>query len=168
MPAAKNPGLVLRRLADKSGEERVVRYDSVTGESMLLDPKTCNVDDPSTWEHTPWPEAGIAFEGDPPKRARVPTSTVSRGLAEGWIEIKGLRPVHRPGGPPADPWKVTHTFSHYDTITFHTVDGDVTYKVVRQPDKYVANKPDSAKVTDAIYAAGDTAVDWFYDLELED
>lgn len=161
------PGLTIRKVADRGSEQRVVRYDAETGARLLVDPSTADLADPSSWQHSPWPLAGIEFVDKPPRKCRVPSSFISRGLSEGWIETEGLEPAHRPGGPPEDPWRVTHTFTHYDTITFKCIDGDVRYRVVRQPDKYAAGKPDNAKVTDEIYASGDTELSWFFDLELE-
>jgi len=116
----------------------------------------------------PWPFAGIAVQGDPPEECVLSTTFVSRGRAEGWITVENARPVHRPGGPPAAPWRITHTFEHMDAIVISTVDGDVRYRVVHQPDKYADPGDDITPVTDAVYAAGETRVDWFYGLELED
>jgi hypothetical protein len=121
---------------------------------------------------------------DPPQECRVATAFVDRGRAEGWIAVEGEEVVHRPGGPPDDLWRVTHTFRHYETIVLKTHDDreDVRYKVTHQPDKYVdttdyaaeggervgsRKEDDSESVTDEHYAAGQTRVDHFYDLELE-
>lgn len=141
-------GLNVRLLADKS----TPRYDQSTGELL------------------PWPLAGLRIEGDLPLVARVPTSWVSRGRSEGWLSVEGERVVHRPGGPAGDPWRPdkVHTFQHLDAIVLHTVDGDVRFLVSHQPDKYAADGDDSTPVTDDVYASGETRVDWFYDIDLED
>lgn len=160
--------LRLRKLADKS-------EDAVRAHPMEHPDK--------------WPLAGIDLvdqggkSADPPSECRVPTSLVDKGRAEGWIEVEGEQVHHRPGGPPDDLWRVTHTFKHYDAIVLKTHDGrdDVRYKVLHQPDKYLDTteytdleptphttaKEDAASVTDEHYAAGHTRVDWFYDLKLE-
>jgi len=127
--------------------------------------KTTPTYDP-TGEREPWPLAGLAIEGDVLTRVRVPTSFVDLGRNEGWLSVEGETVVHRPGGPPANPFAVTHTFKHLDAIVLHTIDGDVRYRVTHQPDKYADGAPDVEPVTDAVYAAGDTRVDWFYDAEL--
>lgn len=126
---------------------------------------------------TPRPLLGIRLE-PALDQARVPTNVVADGIAEGWITGEGETVVHRPGGPPDDLWRVTHTFRHFVALVFHTDDeGDVRYTVTHQPDKYAdhdqATYPDQVKkfkagddteVTDDIYAAGATRVDHFYDL----
>jgi hypothetical protein len=123
-----------------------------------------------------WPSAGMEIVGDPPAKVRIPTSTVSKGLNEGWITGTLDKVVHRPGGPQSDLWAVTHTFKHYSTLT---VCG-TRYRVTYQPDKYADYSQatdaeaveafegdDKTEVTTDIYDAGATRVDWFYDLELE-
>ena len=102
----------------------------------------------------------------PPDKATMSMGLAQQGEAEGWLTLENLRPVHRPGGPAAQPWRITHTFLHADALVLHTVDGDVRYRVVRQPDKYVAGD-DLGSVTPDIYEAGDTVVSWAYGLELE-
>ena len=92
------------------------------------------------------------------------TTFVQQGIGEGWIEGVGGQLIHRPGGPPEDLWRVTHTFGHYDRLVLKTLDGDFVYDVIRQPDKYVTGD-DEAKVTPDLYANGETQVDWFYDLK---
>jgi len=139
-------GLTVRLLADKSQP----RYDPLTG------------------VREPWPLAGLRIEGELPAVARVPTSWVDRGRIEGWIVVEGERVVHRPGGPVGNPFAVTHTFKHCDVIVIKALDGDVRYTVTHQPDKYAVDGDDSTPVTDEVYAAGGTRVDWFYDIDLED
>lgn len=170
------PGLRVRKLADTSEGERVKRYDPVTGAAKLVNPATDGD------EHEAWPLLGVQFEDGAPKTVRVSTNYVAQGIAEGWIETENPQIVHRPGGPAADPWRVTHTFTHADAVVFHMVDGDYRYAVVRQPDKYAVEETgetdpktgearveavDKQTVTDDIYAAGQTTVDKFYDLKLE-
>jgi hypothetical protein len=152
--------LVVRKLADKSEGERIHKYDPDTGARKLVNPDTPGDD------HEPWPFAGLAIEGEAPRHTRVSTAWVTFGKTEGWLELEGERVEHKPGGPQADPWATTHTFVHADVIVLKTVDGDVHYRVLRQPDKYDGGPENgTGKPTDA---AGDreTSVDWFYDLEL--
>lgn len=154
--------LRVQKLADKSTGERVKRYDPITGEGYLLNPATNQAE--------PWPLAGVKVL-DAPSTTRVPTSWVDRGVAEGWLEGVNARPVVRPAGARQDVWNSSqtgrpHLFIHYDEIIIKGVDGNVRYRVTHQPDKYVADGDDDARVTPDIYTAGNTRVDWFYDLEL--
>lgn len=137
-------GLRLRKVADTSAGEEVVVLDPETGarRSMILKPEGR--------EDEPWPLLGVQFEGEPPEAARVPTSTIDLGVAEGWVELEGEHVVHRPGGPPEAPYRVTHSFRQADVIIFRFLDGDHRYRVVHQPDKY-----------------SDGRVDWYYDIERE-
>lgn len=153
------PSLRVRKLADRSAGERVTRYDPETGQSYQADPEVWNRSDPETWIASPWPFAGLKIE-EAPKRCEIPTSFVERGLVEGWLSIKAPRMVHRPGGPPEQPWAVTHTFRHGETLVLHAVDGDVRYTVVENPDKWPASKNDRDEGF-----GGD--VRWFYDVKLE-
>lgn len=139
-----------------------------------------------------WPFAGIEFVDtfqkavDPPAATRVAEGFVQRGIAAGWLTGEGHRYVVRPAGTAAAPHAPTpaapgpHVFHHYDALVFHTTGGDVRYRVTHQPDKYAdyaeATYPDrvpgfdgddDTPVTDEVYAAGATRVDWFYDLALE-
>lgn len=151
-------GLQIRKLADKSEGTRVSGHDTMTGARTLVNPET--------QQPEPWPLLGIRIEGDTPQKCVVPVSWVARGVEEGWLELEEPQPVHRPGGPSANPWAVTHTFIQAKTLVLKCIDGDVRYTVTRQPDKYVADDL-GAKVTDEIYANGDTDVHWSYELELE-
>lgn len=173
--------LSVRKLADKSVGTRVSRFDPETGERILVNPETNAAE--------PWPLAGVEIVDEAPRYTRVPVSWVAKGRAEGWITLEGEEVVHRPGGPVENLWGTTHTFVHADALVIHTVDGDVRYEVVHQPDKYADDStvendgkksenglvegtpntlsPDT-KVTDEHYANGDTRIDWFYGLELED
>jgi hypothetical protein len=157
--------LHIRKLADTSSGTRVKRFNQDTGEPYLLNPETGQAE--------PWPLLGVEVVGDAPQVTRVPTSWVTRGVAEGWLELVNGRMEHRPGGPPEDPWKVTHSFQHADAIRFKTVDGEpeVVYNVTHQPDKYADDgdglSDDVTPVTDQMYREGNTRVDWFYDLALD-
>lgn len=108
-----------------------------------------------------------------PDQARVSDNLIAEGIREGWITGHGLDVVLRPAGPPDNPMGGSvadgrnHEFHHYDKITFHTLHGDITYKVTHQPDKYAADGDDKTKVTDKVYASGNTRVDHFYDLTKE-
>lgn len=116
-----------------------------------------------------WPLAGISIVGDePPRETTISTKLVRQARREGWLETIGENVVHRPGGPADDEWADTHTFIHLDAIVFHTLDGDVRYRVTKQPDKFVEGDDPAAPVTPEIYAEGNTRVDHFYELELED
>lgn len=178
---ANDPVLRVTLVADKSdGSERVKRFDPETGHAYLADPTTWVRDDPSTWQSNPWPLLGVQLENKPQK-TRVPVTWVTRMMAEGHVELDGTSLVHRPGGPPTNPWQSTHTFTHAKTLTIKTLDGDVVYNVIHQPDKYACSEkaalllPEGAEVpkydsetpvTPEIYNAGETRVDHFYDLEL--
>lgn len=118
---------------------------------------------------------------DPPDKVRASTNVIATGRREGWLTLEGAQVVLRPAGPPGDPDREDpHIFHQGTRVVFHTLDGDVAYKVVHNPDKYAdhseASYPDqvkkfksddSTKVTSEIYDAGATRVDWFYDLERE-
>ncbi len=152
--------LTVRKLADKSEGERVVKYDPDTGVKRLVNPAT-----PGD-HHEPWPLAGVEVL-DAPEVCSVPTGWVNRAVAEGWATLEGPRLATRPGGPAGDPLAVTHQFIHADHLVIHSVDGDVRYRVVGQPDKYVTGGGPDDQVTREDYAAGNTEVRWFYALERE-
>jgi hypothetical protein len=161
------PGLLLRRYADKSNPD--AQFQDLPNAPFGF-----------------WPVdltkgvAGVEHIGEPTPYAEVATSVVARGIAEGWITGTGEVVVHRPGGPPDDPWRVTHTFRHFDTLTI----AGVEYTVTHQPDKYAdydhATYPDDVEPfmgtddtpvgepTDDIYSAGATRVDWFYGITLSE
>jgi hypothetical protein len=162
-------GLQIHKLADDSVGERVVRYDQETGERLLVNPRT--------GQPEPWPLKGVELLVAPDETG-ISTTLLEQGRSEGWISVEGENPVVRPGGPPEDRYRVYHTFIHLDSITFHTIHGDVKYKVVHQPDKYAdslqASFPDQidafeadddTPVTDEMYKAGATRVDWWYGLK---
>jgi heme-degrading monooxygenase HmoA len=137
--------LVVRKLADKTSGRRVPVIDSSTGALKLVNPDTPGED------HEPWPSAGVKVmtDGGPPDKTAVSVKWASMAEFEGWLRLENKRVVHKPGGPPENPWGLTHTFVQADFMTLHTVDGDVRYRVVRNPDK-----------------AEDGNVEWFYTLEL--
>jgi hypothetical protein len=151
--------LTVRKLADTSSGTRVKGCDPFTGEPCLVNPET--------GRHEPWPLAGVEIVGGPPDEITVSTKFVQQGVYEGWVTVEGVKIVHRPGGPPGDVWTTTHTFTHLDAITLHTINGDVRYVVTHQPDKYADPGDDDTPVTDAVYTSGATRVDWFYELKLE-
>lgn len=165
-------GLKIRKLADKSEGERVVvpvletvtlrngeEVQVATGQTKLVNPDTPGTD------HEPWPSAGIQLEVAPDE-CKIPTSVVDRGIQEGWITANGENLIRRPAGPADNPTRAWHYFVHYGQLVFHTVDGDVTYNVTRQPDKYVeGDEPGVMEVTDELYAEGATQVDWHYGVE---
>lgn len=114
----------------------------------------------------PHPLAGVRILGDPPQSPAPSTTLVNQGIAEGWIIREGERPVVRPAGPRTQPWAQNHTFMHADAIIFKTLDGDVRYRVVEQPDKY---GPDGEPVEtyDGIDDLSACDARWYYQLELE-
>lgn len=89
---------------------------------------------------TPTPSGTYPFVGlkvvSAPPFCHIPTSFVTRGRDEGWLEVENPRLVERRGGPADEPWKVRHVFTHADAIVLTGTDGDVRYTVTRQPDKY--------------------------------
>lgn len=144
--------LRVRKLADRSVP--VARFDPTTGES-LADPE-------------PYAFAGLRIENDggAPAATTMGTAFIDRGTDEGWLSTEGETVVTRPSGPGSNPWKGTpHVFRHFERIVLHTVDGDVTYRVVHQADKYALEGYEQP--TPEQYAAGETRVDWFVTLELE-
>jgi hypothetical protein len=164
--------LTLRKLADKESVERVARFDPMTGAKFMVDP--------ATGEPSPWPLLGLAAPDGWPRKTRVPVKTITRGIVEGWAELVNPQMVFRPGGPPEEPYRVTHAFTHADEIIFKGVNGNVRYKVTQQPDKYAARNRkvlSSRKglslpvierdklVTPDLYLAGQTEVTWYYELE---
>lgn len=151
--------LRIRKLADRSVGARVPGVHPVTGDATLINPQTNAAER--------WPLVGVQLIGEPRAAGNLPTSWVNRAKAEGWLSLVNARPVHRPGGPAGNEWAVTHTFLHADAIVLHTVDGDVRYKVLHQPDKYAADGDDDTLVTGEVYAAGATRVDWFYGVKRE-
>lgn len=153
--------LMIRKRADKSTETREVRFDEYTGKRKLVNPDT-----PGD-AHEPWPLASVALLCEPPAELEMSVSYVALAVHEGWMELEDAEPVHRPGGPAENQWALTHTFMQASAIVMHFESGDVRYKVVHQPDKYVADGTDKTKVTPEHYEAGNTRVDGFYGLKLD-
>lgn len=151
--------LHIRKLADRSGGQRVEMYDQATGERKLVNPATPGQG------HEPWPLAGIAIVGDVPEKTTVSTTWLDSAVDEGWARREGERLVRRPAGPANRPNAVSHTFVHCDEVVLSTVDGEVRYRVTHQPDKYVADGDDDTPMTREHYAAGNSRVDHFYGLE---
>lgn len=141
-------GLRVRKLADREAGPGAFRHtDHITGE-------------PS--KH---PLLGVVFldhlehrTDEPQRKITVPTDYATR---ESWIEMVGVRAVAKPGGPKNNPWATIHSFLHCDQLVLHMLDGDYTYRVVRQPDKYDS----SGAPTDAV-ADSTTEVYWAYDADL--
>lgn len=174
-------GLTVRKLADRSEGERIpgllVPATAVTAdpdnpnlvfvnpagsEKILFNPATPVV------EHEPWPLAGIRVEGDPPKHLRVPLSTVQQWRRESLLTVEGARYVIRTGGPPEQPDQVLHHFLHADTLVLHTVDGNLRWRVVENPDKWPDEKtaaPDPGFPAEDCGFGGE--VRWYFDCELE-
>lgn len=161
-------GIVVRKLADKS--KAVERYNHATGETVLVNPDGGSLDKPSG---NGWPLKGLRIEGDPPPHIRVPTSWVTRGVNEGWITLSGETVKRFPAGPPANPRAKQHTVFQADTITLHTLDGDVVYRVAHQPGKYVLDKPEAEGgepvrecTVEDVEAKRPARMDWFFDADL--
>jgi hypothetical protein len=122
--------LAVRKLADYTDGERLVRYDPDTGERLLVNPATDGD------EHEPWPLLGVEPIGDLPDICIVATTFIATGVADGWVELEGEKIMHVEGGTEQEPWAVTHTFVTADTVVFKFLDGDIRYEVTRQPGKY--------------------------------
>ena len=122
-----------------------------------------------------WPVAGMQF-GDrdtksaPPRRAKLPTTSLTEWRTRGIVSVEGSRIVLRSGGPPENPWKIDaekgipHMFEHLDRVVFHAEGGDVVYEVVGNPDKWPDRKePVEGDQADAGFGG---EVRWYYDLKL--
>lgn len=146
--------LTVRKHADSSVGERVKRWDPDTGESFLVNP--------ATGAREPWPLLGVSIVGDPPAETTVASAFVDRARSEGWLSLENERAVVRPAGPPGQPYAKQHTFVHADAVVLHLMDGDLRYRVTRNPDKW----HDGPEGTDAV---GDptATVENFYTLALE-
>jgi hypothetical protein len=161
--------LELRRLADKSEGRREPRYDTVTGDRKLVNPDTPGED------HEPWPTLGITIinPDGPPEYTSIDTEYANQLVADGLLARQGERIAVRPAGPFNAPWsKQPHVFVHADSLVFKDHErGDVTYRVVRQPDKYVAAGYDNVVEDYSDLTADDlsnTVVQHFYSLQLMD
>lgn len=96
----------------------------------------------------------------PPRITGLSTDKVEEGQAEGWLTLVDGAPVSFPGGPADKPWARTHTFVQAEKIIFHTINGDVTYRVTRNPGKYGADGEHA-------FVAGDPTTEVFHDYRLE-
>ena len=120
------------------------------------------------------------FESPPPAFTSISQRKVIELETEGRAHLVNPRRVDRPSGPfGMEHIQPPHSFLHADELVFHTPEGDVTYRVTKQPDKYAADlvqhpkhgpvyevsNPEK-KVTPELYAAGLTDVHWFFELEL--
>lgn len=162
--------LRVRKLADKETESRYTllvaapgSFETLEDGSIVIDPESAerrlvNPDTPG-YEHEPWPSAGISLFGDDPDggapdHTRVSARWVAYAISEGWCRGIGEKLAHEPGGPPENPWAMTHTFVTYTALVFDTVDGDVRYDVTENPGVY--ESADSEDGRD---------VDWTYELK---
>lgn len=136
------PILVVRKRADKEGSMRVPM--TVNGEQRLVNPKTSGVD------HEPWPLKGYEIE-EAHQDVTVGMDWLRQQMVEGWVTGEGEEVTFEPGGPEENPWAITHTFTCWDTVTFHCLDGDVTYVVTRN-----AGRTDEG------------GIEWSVDLSLEE
>lgn len=150
MAAAKLESLTLRKLADQT-VEREKLFDPFTGRAILLEPEkaTALIAElkPVMKDITPDPRPflGLRIEGDPPKRTSVSTNLVEQGIAEGWIEGEDEDLIVRSSGPRSRPFGPRpHAFLHFSALTFKTMDGEVRYKVVDNPDKWPEEKEGKA------------------------
>lgn len=104
---------------------------------------------------------GVKFdnEGGPPKITGTGMRYVADAEAEGWITRVNPSLYVAPGGTVDNPASVVHTFVGADELVFHTLDGDVRYKVTRQPGKYLDGKPTQV--------VGDPRAEVHFDYRLE-
>lgn len=115
------------------------------------------------------PFGGVVFIGgyddrsetEAPAKLKIP---MDYAREHHWIELVDQSPVVYPGGTPDDPWRVTHTVFEASKVVLHMRDGDVEYRVVRQPGKYDA---DGNPVEKGAAGTGDPTheVHWSYLLE---
>jgi hypothetical protein len=143
--------LRVRKLADRSGEERVKLTHPVTGVADLYTQADADKLIPALnallaeFSPSPYPLAGISLnDGKPPKHFCVSEGFIAEAKAEGWVTTEPEQveqPVIRSTGPAGNPWATPpHTFVHYEQIVFHTVEGTVVYEVAENPDKWPEEK----------------------------
>lgn len=123
-----------------------------------------------------WPVKGFLIENPelPPKMG-ISTTAVQSYRDKGLITVEGERVVNYPGGTLQDPWKKTHTVHEIDCLVFHTLNGVVRYKVVRQPGKYALSSDTAEESVDfsdpftieALKDGAKSVVLWDYRCELE-
>lgn len=159
--------LIIRKLADQDAEREKV-FHPITGQPILFEPDEATAALIATLRETvegievsPRPFEGVRVEGDPPQKTTMGERLVACGRAEGWIDVEGETIVYRTSGPPENPYgPPPHQFLHFDTIIIKTVDGDLRYKVLENPDKWPDTKDGEAGF------GGE--VRWFYEVELEE
>lgn len=150
---SESQSLVIRKFAKDDGQPRVAGFDPITGAKTFIDP--------NTFKPSPKALEGVRIINDDgvPRVTGLATHYVANAVVEGWMELVNPEPHHYPGGPAGDPWRVTHSFMHADAIVIKTLDGDVRYRVTRQPGKYdAAGNPGQA---------GDPNTDVYSDYRLE-
>lgn len=119
--------LTLRKRADRSKGERVVRFDEETGERKLVNPATPGTD------HEPWPLAGVELVGDAPKQHNFADSFVARALRDGYLEFKNPRAeVTEVDGVQYSRNPVVTG----DEIVLNLATGKLRYRVVEPPGRY--------------------------------
>jgi hypothetical protein len=147
--------LVVHKLADQTEGARVPRWRVDTGERYLVNPET--------GAEEAWPLLGVKLAGSlggertegAPDLTGASMTAVEQWEREGWVRLEGLEVTHAPGGPPEQPWRVTHTFRTAKRIIFSTLDeGNVVYQVIGNPGKYDDPESHDGK-----------RVDWFYALK---
>lgn len=164
-------GLELQILTDRS--RGVERLNHETGEVEVINP-----------DGGAWPAAGLKML-EIPQRACPSAKKISQLITLGFVTLINERVKRYPSGPPSDPWKSgppNYLFAHADKVVFHTIDGDVTYRVRSNPGKYVIDDVvhkrgkyvDDSQNTilrecteEDVKNGARTRVDHCYDLELE-
>lgn len=119
--------LSLRKVADTSKGERVVRFDVETGERKLVNPAT------EGNEHEPWPLASVELVGDAPAKHNFADSFVARAMQDGYLELAN------PRAEATEVDGVSYERSPVmtgDEIVLHLANGDVRYKVLEPPGRY--------------------------------
>ncbi len=153
--------LMIKLIPDRTGQERVVKFDPDTGERRLVNPAT-----PGD-EHEAWPLLGAVFCDDTGEQIEAPeTLLVQQKYARdaSFIELVTATSKSVPAGTAADPYsKEPHVFVQCKELVFHMLDGDHRYRVLKNPGKY-----DSATNIEVDSAADPTTyVTWDYELKLE-
>lgn len=128
---------------------------------------------PEPAQGEPWPCAGVELVGELRDEVKVPASFVRRFQSAPWLKTTGVSWVDRPSQPNPDEkdgvlvppkGQMPLAFMHVSKLTFDTLNhGKVTYRVTRQPDKYVADSDDPTQtVTREDYDSGNVRSDFFY------
>ncbi len=118
-------GLVVRRLADKSGA--VQRYNHETREMETVNP---------LGKGKTWPIIGWMLQFGP-KFAVIPMGVISKWITmRGFVTLENERIVRATGAHRVQVPDGKHTFVNADAILLNTVDeGVVRYEVYQQPGK---------------------------------